>query len=192
MPFLALQLSHTFFYFYVWDLILRSSPVSLQHCVNSHSLSDVNTLVPSHYSLFQLLFSLYLSRHPPDVKDCTGVSVDWNSRHIYWTSPSDKTVEIANYDGSGRRILVGSGLVNPRGIVVDPVFGWVCQSWRHPQSTPLIFYACIVWSQLCPPFSISVDLIERKNGANLILFLSKMVAPGDKLTWGIRAVLNHA
>nr|KAG5707173.1 hypothetical protein BaRGS_017857 [Batillaria attramentaria] len=60
-----------------------------------------------------------------DVMECNGLSVDWISNHIYWTDAGRLTVEIANYDGSGRRILIGYNLQIPRGIIVDPVFGYV-------------------------------------------------------------------
>ena len=50
------------------------------------------------------------------------MSVDWISNHIYWTDAGKKTIELANYDGKGRRILIGYGLEKPRGIIVDPVF----------------------------------------------------------------------
>ncbi|PVD21302.1 hypothetical protein C0Q70_19474 [Pomacea canaliculata] len=62
------------------------------------------------------------------VVECNGLSVDWISNHIYWTDAGKLTVEIANYDGSGRRILIGYNLQIPRGIVVDPVFGAGMQS----------------------------------------------------------------
>ena len=58
-----------------------------------------------------------------DVVECNGLSVDWISNHIYWTDAGRLTVELSNYDGSGRRILIGYGLQIPRGIIVDPVFG---------------------------------------------------------------------
>ena len=58
-----------------------------------------------------------------DVKECNGLTADWVSRHIYWTDSKRRTLEIANFDGSGRRVLVAAGLVNPRGVVVDPVYG---------------------------------------------------------------------
>ncbi|KAK7115082.1 very low-density lipoprotein receptor-like [Littorina saxatilis] len=57
-----------------------------------------------------------------DVLECNGLSVDWISNHIYWTDAGRLTVEVANYDGSGRRILIGYGLQIPRGIIVDPVY----------------------------------------------------------------------
>ncbi|XP_048254821.1 uncharacterized protein LOC124138972 isoform X1 [Haliotis rufescens] len=60
-----------------------------------------------------------------DVEECNGLSVDWISNHVYWTDAQKQTIEVANYDGSGRRILIGFDLDKPRGIVVDPVYGYV-------------------------------------------------------------------
>ncbi|BFZ13036.1 hypothetical protein BsWGS_16075 [Bradybaena similaris] len=74
------------------------------------------------------------------VEECNGLSVDWVSKHIYWTDAAKATLEVANYDGSGRRILIGDGLVNPRGIVVDPVFGFVF--WAD-QGTKRIERSCL-------------------------------------------------
>ncbi|KAK0061867.1 low-density lipoprotein receptor-related protein 4-like isoform X1, partial [Biomphalaria pfeifferi] len=75
-----------------------------------------------------------------DVEECNGLSIDWVSKHIYWTDAGKKTLEIANYNGSGRRILISSGLVNPRGIVVDPVSEyvfWADQSTRKIERSSL-------------------------------------------------------
>ncbi|GFO27156.1 low-density lipoprotein receptor-related protein 4-like, partial [Plakobranchus ocellatus] len=60
-----------------------------------------------------------------DVEECNGLTADWVSRHIYWTDAGRLTLEIANFDGSGRRVLVGSGLLNPRGVLVDPTYGYI-------------------------------------------------------------------
>lgn len=58
-----------------------------------------------------------------DVQEVSDLSVDWVSNHIYWTDTKAKTIEIANYDGSARRVLVSRNLRGPRNIVVDPVSG---------------------------------------------------------------------
>ncbi|KAK3580303.1 hypothetical protein CHS0354_003537 [Potamilus streckersoni] len=60
-----------------------------------------------------------------DVGKVQSISADWVSNHIYWTDSQRKTVEIANYDGSGRRILVSTDLQQPQAVIVDPVFGFI-------------------------------------------------------------------
>ncbi|KAL3858988.1 hypothetical protein ACJMK2_009232, partial [Sinanodonta woodiana] len=60
-----------------------------------------------------------------DVGKVQSISADWVSNHIYWTDSQRKTVEIANYDGSGRRILVSTDLQQPQAVIVDPLFGFI-------------------------------------------------------------------
>jgi nidogen (entactin) len=51
-----------------------------------------------------------------------GVAVDWISRRVYWTDSGKDTIEVANIDNATMRaVLVNRGLVNPRGIAVDPM-----------------------------------------------------------------------
>jgi len=51
--------------------------------------------------------------------------VDWVSSHIYWTDARKRTVEVAEFDGTNRRILITERLSQPRGIYADPVNGFV-------------------------------------------------------------------
>lgn len=56
-----------------------------------------------------------------DIISPEGVAVDWVSRRIYWTDSGKDTIEVASLDNSTlRSVLVNRGLVNPRGIAVDP------------------------------------------------------------------------
>lgn len=56
-----------------------------------------------------------------DIMSPEGVAVDWVSRRIYWTDSGKDTIEVASLDNSTlRAVLVNRGLVNPRGIAVDP------------------------------------------------------------------------
>ncbi|XP_013382434.1 low-density lipoprotein receptor-related protein 4-like [Lingula anatina] len=75
-----------------------------------------------------------------DVAEVNGVTVDWTTNHIYWTDAGRKTIEVADYDGRNRRILISSGLSRPRGIVADPVSGylfWGDQGTRRLERTRL-------------------------------------------------------
>jgi len=60
-----------------------------------------------------------------DVLEVNGLTVDWVSRHIYWTDGRKRSVEVAEFDGTNRRILISEGLSQPRGIYADPVNGFV-------------------------------------------------------------------
>ena len=50
-----------------------------------------------------------------------GVAVDWISQNIYWTDSGRNTIEVSKADGTNRKVLFHTDLVNPRGIVVHPV-----------------------------------------------------------------------
>ena len=58
-----------------------------------------------------------------DVQEASDISVDWISNHIYWSDTSAKTIEIANYEGTVRKVLVSTNLRGPRNIAVDPISG---------------------------------------------------------------------
>ena len=50
-----------------------------------------------------------------------GLALDWVSQHIYWTDEGFCSIEISDYEGHHRTVLVESGLRLPRGITVDPI-----------------------------------------------------------------------
>lgn len=59
-----------------------------------------------------------------DMMSPEGVAVDWISRRLYWTDSSKDTIEVASLDNSTlRTVVINRGLVNPRGIAVDPLQG---------------------------------------------------------------------
>ena len=60
-----------------------------------------------------------------NVKEVNGLTVDWVSRHIYWTDAQTGLIEMSDYDGLYRRIIVSSGLMLPRGIYADPINGYM-------------------------------------------------------------------
>ncbi|KAH3772675.1 hypothetical protein DPMN_174017, partial [Dreissena polymorpha] len=59
------------------------------------------------------------------VGEVTSLTVDWVSRHVYWTDVERRTVEVAGYDGNFRRVIVNTELDTPRGIVAAPLFGFL-------------------------------------------------------------------
>ena len=63
-----------------------------------------------------------------DLLEVNGLSVDWVSNHIYWTDGRRRSVEVADFDGNKRRILIAERLSQPRGIYADPVNGFVRDS----------------------------------------------------------------
>lgn len=58
-----------------------------------------------------------------DLESPEGIAVDHVSRLLFWTDSLRDTVEVSKLDGSQRRVLFHTELVNPRPIVTNPVFG---------------------------------------------------------------------
>ena len=49
-----------------------------------------------------------------------GIAIDWLSRNIYWADSGKRTIEVANLDTKGHKMLFDEHLKNPRGVAVDP------------------------------------------------------------------------
>uniref|UniRef100_X2AU42 HYR domain-containing protein n=1 Tax=Capitella teleta TaxID=283909 RepID=X2AU42_CAPTE len=60
-----------------------------------------------------------------DVDEVNGLSVDFVSKHVYWTDAGKRSIELSDYEGTNRRVLNIQGLFIPRGILVDPIQMWV-------------------------------------------------------------------
>jgi very low-density lipoprotein receptor len=62
--------------------------------------------------------------HPQgDVVNADGLAVDWIYNHLFWTDRSKNTIEVADFDGRLRKVLVTERLKEPRSIAVDPLEG---------------------------------------------------------------------
>ena len=62
------------------------------------------------------------------LKKPEGLAVDWIVRKLYWTDCRDaeletNRIEVANLDGSNRKVLFWKDLGLPRAIAVDPLLG---------------------------------------------------------------------
>ena len=80
---------------------------------------------------------LWITDACADVLEVNGLAVDWISSHIYWTDGRKRSVEVAGFNGTNRRILITERLSQPRGIYADPQNGFVFDSrlkW-HSHST---------------------------------------------------------
>ena len=52
-----------------------------------------------------------------------GLAVDWIGRKIYWTDSETNRIEVANFDGTYRKVLFWQDLDQPRAISLDPLNG---------------------------------------------------------------------
>uniref|UniRef100_A0A672GCI0 Nidogen 1b n=1 Tax=Salarias fasciatus TaxID=181472 RepID=A0A672GCI0_SALFA len=60
-----------------------------------------------------------------------GIAIDHVARLMFWTDSMRDTVEVSKLDGSQRRVLFDTDLVNPRPIVTDPAYGIYWADWNR-------------------------------------------------------------
>ena len=53
-----------------------------------------------------------------------GIAIDWISRNVYWADSGKRTIEVANIDTKGKKVLIDEQIKNPRGIAVHPRYGF--------------------------------------------------------------------
>ncbi|KAF5288914.1 hypothetical protein FQA39_LY03793 [Lamprigera yunnana] len=136
-------------------------------------------------------FSVVISNN---ISAVDGLAIDWIYNRIYWTDQGKQTIELANFEGEMRRILVKDGLEKPRAIVVNPIEGWMF--WTDWGSNANIERAgmdgshrkIIVSQDVIWPNGLTLDLVQRQlywvdakmntisscdfNGGNRIVLLS--------------------
>ena len=52
-----------------------------------------------------------------------GLACDWLGKKLYWTDSETKRIEVANLDGTFRKVLYWNELDQPRAIALDPLNG---------------------------------------------------------------------
>lgn len=62
-----------------------------------------------------------------DVQSPVGISVDWIYKNLYWSDLSTRTISVANFNGTKKKVLFSRGLKEPASIAVDPLSGWVAE-----------------------------------------------------------------
>lgn len=68
-----------------------------------------------------------------DVGIVNCLTVDWVAKLLYWTDEMRLTIDVADYEGRYRKIIIDSDLLMPRGIATDPSTGtlyWADQGTR--------------------------------------------------------------
>lgn len=60
-----------------------------------------------------------------DLGSPEGITIDHLGRTMFWTDSMKDRIEVASLDGSQRRVIINSDLVNPRAVIADPPNGCV-------------------------------------------------------------------
>lgn len=56
----------------------------------------------------------------PGLDSPDGLACDWLSKKLYWTDSETNRIEVANLDGSSRKVLFWMDLDQPRAIALNP------------------------------------------------------------------------
>jgi hypothetical protein len=97
-----------------------------------------------------------------------GLAVDWIYSHIYWTDTGKNTIELANFEGNMRKVLIEDRLEEPRSIALNPIDGWMF--WIDWGSKPKIERAgmdgshrqIIVSYEVKWPNGLTLDLVRKR------------------------------
>ncbi|XP_023965422.1 low-density lipoprotein receptor-related protein 5 isoform X1 [Chrysemys picta bellii] len=97
-----------------------------------------------------------------------GLACDWIGKKLYWTDSETNRIEVANLNGTSRKVLFWQDLDQPRAIALDPAHGYMY--WTDWGETPRIERAgmdsstrkIIVNSDIYWPNGLTIDLDEQK------------------------------
>jgi integrin beta 2 len=68
-------------------------------------------------------FLILQELHGSTLKNSDGLAVDWIGRNLYWCDKVLDTIEVSKLDGRFRKVLINTGLSEPRAIVLHPHIG---------------------------------------------------------------------
>ncbi|XP_048463853.1 low-density lipoprotein receptor-related protein 6-like [Rhincodon typus] len=97
-----------------------------------------------------------------------GLACDWLGKKLYWTDSETNRIEVANLDGSMRKVLFWQDLDQPRAITLDPARGYMY--WTDWGEVPKIERAgmdgttrsIIIDSNIYWPNGLTLDYEEEK------------------------------
>ncbi|XP_056271674.1 low-density lipoprotein receptor-related protein 5 isoform X2 [Pseudoliparis swirei] len=97
-----------------------------------------------------------------------GLACDWLGRKLYWTDSETNRIEVANLDGSSRKVLFWMDLDQPRAIALNPSQSYMY--WTDWGEEPRIERAgmdgsnrkVIVVEDIYWPNGLTIDLLEQK------------------------------
>lgn len=62
-----------------------------------------------------------------------GLAIDWIHDKLYWTDSGTSRIEVANLDGTHRKVLLWQNMEKPRAIALHPIEGYEFKH-THTQS----------------------------------------------------------
>lgn len=77
-----------------------------------------------------------------------GLAIDWIHDKLYWTDSGTSRIEVANLDGTHRKVLLWQDMEKPRAIALHPIEGYVsnhshqlCSSVQMVLNFHILIYA---------------------------------------------------
>ncbi|CAN9499060.1 unnamed protein product [Ophioblennius macclurei] len=97
-----------------------------------------------------------------------GLACDWLGKKLYWTDSETNRIEVANLDGTSRKVLFWNGLDQPRAIALNPAKCYMY--WTDWGEEPRIERAgmdgsnreVIVNADIYWPNGLTIDLLEQR------------------------------
>uniref|UniRef100_A0A673FV08 Nidogen-1-like n=1 Tax=Sinocyclocheilus rhinocerous TaxID=307959 RepID=A0A673FV08_9TELE len=75
--------------------------------------------------LIFLITLIFILIFVSDLSSPEGIAIDHLGRNMFWTDSMKDRIEVSSLDGSQRRVLINTDLVNPRAILTDPTNGYI-------------------------------------------------------------------
>lgn len=54
-----------------------------------------------------------------------GVALDWRGRNLFWIDSGKDRIQVTQLDGLFDKVIIDTGLLEPRAITIDPMNGLV-------------------------------------------------------------------
>lgn len=102
------------------------------------------------------------------VKNPDGIAVDWIAKNLYWCDKTTDTIEVSKLDGKYRKVIINTGLQEPRGLEVFPSKGLLFYTdWGE---TPYVSRANmdgtdnrrIISQDIAWPNALTIDYVTEK------------------------------
>ena len=81
-----------------------------------------------------------------------GLAIDWIHDKLYWTDSGTSRIEVANLDGTHRKVLLWKSMEKPRAIALHPIEGY-----EHTHTQTHIFSHTLVHTHTCAREHLCTD-----------------------------------